>query len=70
MLNTLAFGYIGYDLTTGSPVLNASGKPLCLSQFIDVQDPPGQCYLEDFNYLKNTALKNTALKGASQGFKY
>ncbi len=48
-LNTLAFGYIGYDLTTGTPVLDASGKPICLSQFINVQDPPNQCYLEDFN---------------------
>jgi outer membrane receptor protein involved in Fe transport len=48
-LNTLAFGYIGYDLTTGTPVLDASGKPICLSQFINVQDPPNQCYLEDLN---------------------
>jgi outer membrane receptor protein involved in Fe transport len=48
-LNTLAFGYIGYDLTTGTPVLDASGKPICLSQFINVQDPPNECYLEDFN---------------------
>jgi hypothetical protein len=49
MLNTLAFGYTGYDLTTGTPVLGANGKPICLSQFINVQDPPGQCYLEDLN---------------------
>jgi len=48
-LNTLAFGYVGYDLTTGTPVLDASGKPICLSQFINVQDPPNECYLEDFN---------------------
>jgi outer membrane receptor protein involved in Fe transport len=48
-LNTLAFGYIGYDLTTGTPVLDTSGKPICLSQFINVQDPPNQCYLEDLN---------------------
>ncbi len=48
-LNTLAFGYIGYDLTTGTPVLDASGKPICLSQFINVQDPPNECYLEGFN---------------------
>ncbi len=48
-LNTLAFGYIGYDLTNGSPVLGTNGKPLCLSQFINVQDPPNECYLEDLN---------------------
>jgi hypothetical protein len=48
-LNTLAFGYIGYDLTNGSPVRGANGNPLCLSQFINVQDPPNECYIEDFN---------------------
>jgi len=48
-LNTLAFGYIGYDLTTGSPVVDASGQPICLSRYINVQDPPNQCYIEGFN---------------------
>jgi outer membrane receptor protein involved in Fe transport len=48
-LNTFAFGYTAYDLTTGTPVRDANGNPICLSQFINVQDPPNQCYLEDFN---------------------
>jgi outer membrane receptor protein involved in Fe transport len=48
-LNTIAFGYTGYDLTTGTPVRDANGNPICLSQFINVQDPPNDCYLEDFN---------------------
>jgi len=34
---------------TGKIMLDASGKPICLSQFINVQDPPNECYLEGFN---------------------
>ncbi len=48
-LNTLAFGYVGYDLTNGSAIDGANGKPFCLSQVINVQDPPGDCYIEGFN---------------------
>jgi hypothetical protein len=50
-LNTLAVGYIGYDFHTGTPILNSSGQPICLSQFINVVDPPGACYMEDLNVL-------------------
>jgi hypothetical protein len=50
-LNTLAVGYIGYDFHTGTAILNSSGQPICLSQFINVVDPPGACYLEDLNVL-------------------
>ncbi|MEO8737036.1 MAG: hypothetical protein ABI380_10900, partial [Edaphobacter sp.] len=52
MVNTLALGYVTYDLTTGTPILDSSGQPICLSRFINVQDPPNQCYLEDF-YVNN-----------------
>jgi hypothetical protein len=51
MLNTLALGYVSYDFHTGTPILNSSGKPICLSEFINVNDPPGACYLEDLNVL-------------------
>ncbi len=50
-LNTLAFGYVSYDFHTGTPILNSSGQPICLSQFINVADPPNACYLEDLNVL-------------------
>ncbi|MEO8737011.1 MAG: carboxypeptidase regulatory-like domain-containing protein [Edaphobacter sp.] len=50
-LNTLAVGYVSYDFHTGTPVTDSSGKPICLSQFINVADPPNACYLEDFNVL-------------------
>ncbi len=50
-VNTLALGYISYGFHTGSPVLNSSGQPICLSEFINVADPPNACYLEDLNVL-------------------
>jgi hypothetical protein len=50
-LNTLALGYVSYDFHTGTAILNSSGKPICLSEFINVSDPPGACYLEDLNVL-------------------
>ncbi len=50
-LNTLALGYVSYGFHTGSPLLNSSGQPICLSQFINVADAPGACYLEDLNVL-------------------
>jgi hypothetical protein len=64
-LNTLAFGYVGYDLTTGTPVLDASGKPICLSRFINVQDPPNECYLEDFNVNNGNVSQYTPTVGFS-----
>jgi outer membrane receptor protein involved in Fe transport len=50
-LNTLAVGYVSYSFHTGSPILNSSGQPICLSQFINVADPPNACYIEDLNVL-------------------
>ena len=50
-LNTLAVGYVSYDFHTGTPVKDSSGKPICLSRFINVADPPNACYLEDFNVI-------------------
>jgi hypothetical protein len=64
-LNTLAVGFITYDLTTGTPVLDKSGNPICLSQFINVQDPPGACYLEDFNVNNGNVSQYTPTVGFS-----
>jgi hypothetical protein len=49
MLNTLAAGWVSYDFHTGTALRDSSGNPICLSQFINVVDPPNECYLEDFN---------------------
>ena len=64
-LNTLAVGYVTYDLTTGTPVLDSSGNPICLSRFINVQDPPNQCYLEDFNVNNGNVSQYTPTVGFS-----
>ena len=55
-LNTLAAGWVSYDFHTGTPLLDSSGKPICLSQFINVVDPPNACYLEDFNVVAGGAV--------------
>jgi hypothetical protein len=59
-LNTLAVGYISYDFHTGTPILNSSGQPICLSQFINVADPPNACYIEDLNVLPGGAYSQYA----------
>ena len=59
-LNTLAVGYISYDFHTGTPILNSSGQPICLSQFINVADPPNECYIEDLNVLPGGAYSQYA----------
>jgi len=50
-LNTLAVGYVSYSFHSGSPLRNSSGQPICLSEFINVADPPNACYIEDLNVL-------------------
>jgi len=62
LLNSITLAYITYDLDSGTVVLNANGKPICLSQFINVDDPPGQCYI-------NLGVSNgNALYGGASGF--
>jgi hypothetical protein len=56
MLNTLAAGWVSYDFHTGTPLLDSSGKPICMSEFINVVDPPNECYLEDFNVVAGGAV--------------
>jgi len=54
-LNTFAVGYISYDFHTGTAIPNSSGGSLCLSQFINVADPPDACYIEDLNVVAGGA---------------
>jgi hypothetical protein len=49
ILNTFAVGYVSYDFHTGTALKDSNGNPICLSQFINVADPPNACYLEDLN---------------------
>jgi outer membrane receptor protein involved in Fe transport len=55
-LNTLAAGWVSYDFHTGTALRDSSGKPICLSEFINVVDPPNECYLEDFNVVAGGAV--------------
>jgi outer membrane receptor protein involved in Fe transport len=59
-LNTLAVGYVSYSFHSGSPLLNSSGQPICLSQFINVADPPSACYIEDLNVLPGGSYSSYA----------
>jgi outer membrane receptor protein involved in Fe transport len=62
LLNSVTAAYISYDLDSGTSVVNSSGKPLCLSQFINVADPPGQCVVN------LTVSNGNALYGGASGF--
>jgi hypothetical protein len=44
LLNSITAAYISYDMFTGTHVVDANGKPICLSEYIQVADPPGECY--------------------------
>ncbi len=45
LLNSITVAYSSYDYDIGTVVKDASGNQLCLSQFINVVDPPGNCYI-------------------------
>jgi hypothetical protein len=43
-VNIIAGAWLENDSYTAAQVTNNSGQPVCLSQFIDVSDPQGECY--------------------------
>lgn len=63
LLNSITAAYISYDLNSGTVVADKSGNPICLSQFVAVSDPPGECYLNLSVYDGNGYYS-----GASEGF--
>ena len=54
-VNTFAAGYVSYDFHTGTALKDSSGNPICLSEFINVSDPPNECYMEDFYAIAGAA---------------
>lgn len=62
LLNSVTGAYISYDMFTGTQVKDSSGKPVCLSQYIQVVDPPGQCYTN------LTAANGSNYYGGAAGF--
>jgi hypothetical protein len=62
LLNSITVAYSSYDYNIGTVVKNASGNQLCLSQFIAVNDPPGNCYIN------LSAQEGSNYYGGSTGF--
>lgn len=45
-VNVLSGAWLQNDFYSAAHVTNAAGQPVCLSQFINITDPAGTCYLE------------------------
>ncbi len=45
-VNVLSGAYLENDFYSAAEVTNKAGEPVCLSQYIQVTDPPGTCYPE------------------------
>lgn len=61
LVNSITAAYISYDLDSGETVLDQNGSPVCLSQFIQVNDPPGQCFI-------NLAISSNNGNSGGSGF--
>jgi len=62
LINSVSLAYASIDYGTGTVVRDANGNPLCLSQFINVADPPGNCYIN------LSATNGSTLYGGGEGF--
>ena len=47
LVNVISAAWINMYVASGSQLLDNTGKPFCLSEYINVADPPG-CYAEGF----------------------
>lgn len=47
LVNVISAAWINMYVNSGSSVLDNTGKPFCLSQYINIADPPG-CYVTAF----------------------
>jgi hypothetical protein len=45
-VNQLSASWVRMDLYAGNQMLDGAGKPICLSRYVNVGDPPDGCYLE------------------------
>ena len=63
LLNSITLAYTSLDFQTGTTVRDASGNPICLSQFIAVNDPPTSCNISGFS-----AFDGNGLYGGGTGF--
>ncbi len=63
VLNSATLSWAEIDFSTGTVEKNASGSPICLSEFINVTDPAGQCYIGGLS-----AFDGNVLYGGGLGF--
>ena len=63
MLNSAALSWQEYDFSTGTVEYDANGNPVCLSEYIAVNDPSGRCYIGGLS-----AFDGNSLYGGGLGF--
>jgi len=63
LLNSATLSWAEIDFSTGTVEKDASGNPICLSKFINVSDPAGQCYIGGLS-----AFDGNVLYGGGLGF--
>jgi hypothetical protein len=63
MVNSATLSWQEYDFKTGTVEDNASGNPVCLSEYIAVNDPAGECYIGGLS-----AFDGNTLYGGGLGF--
>ena len=63
LVNSATLSWAQLDFSTGTIERDASGNPVCLSQFINVNDPAGRCYIAGLS-----AFDGNTLYGGGLGF--
>ena len=63
LLNSATASWQQYDYSTGTVEYDKSDKPVCLSEYINVNDPAGECYISGL-----TAFDGNVLYGGGLGF--
>ena len=63
LINSATLAWSEYNYVNGTQLVDASGKPICMSQFVNVNDPPGACYFAGIS-----AQSGNPEYGESSGF--
>lgn len=63
LLNSITLFYQSFDFGSGTPLFNKSGQQECLSNYVDVSDPVGSCYIGGIS-----AVDGNSIYGGALGF--
>jgi Carboxypeptidase regulatory-like domain/TonB dependent receptor len=63
LVNSATLSWQEYDFSTGTIERDSSGNPVCLSEYIAVNDPVGECYIGSLS-----AFDGNSLYGGGLGF--